>query len=150
MTLPDWLNNKWLKSHQTSPQEIRQLFQIAERDLHDAGVATISPDWRLTMAYNASLRCATVALSVCGYRTAGESHHERLIETLKHTIKADSDLIAKLHRFRKKRNISTYDVAGSVSQYEVDEAVRLARELLRLVKDWLRRKHPELLIDISK
>ena len=100
------------------------------------------------MAYNACLRYATIALNACGYRTAGEGHHQRLIETLKYTIGADSDLITKFHRFRKKRNISSYDVAGSVSQYEVDEAIKLAQELSRLAKDWLKKKHPELAIDI--
>jgi HEPN domain-containing protein len=148
MTLQDWLNNKWIKSHKTSPQEIKQLLEIANRDLHDAGVSTISPDWRLIMAYNASLRYATIALNICGYRTAGEGHHQRLIETLKYTIGADSDIIARLDRFRKKRNISSYDVAGSVSQYEVDEAIKLAGELFRLVKDWIKKKHPKLAIDV--
>lgn len=148
MTLQDWLNNKWLKSHKTSPEEIKQLFEIAKRDLHDAGVSTISPDWRLTMAYNAALRCATIALHACGYRTAGEGHHERLIESLKHTIDADPDLIAKFHRFRKKRHISSYDMAGTVSEYEVDEAIKFARELYRLVKNWLKKNHSELAIDI--
>ena len=108
MTLQDWLNNTWLKSHRTSSEEIKQLFQITERDLHDASVSDISLDWRLAMAYNASLRCATIALNVCGYRTSGEGHHERLIDSLKYTIGADPDLIAKLHSFRKKRNVSSY------------------------------------------
>ena len=148
MTLRDWLNNQWLKSHKTSTEEIEQLFEIAKRDLHDAGVPNISLDWRLTIAYNASLRYATIALNACGYRTAGERHHERLVESLTYTIGADPDLIARFHRFRKKRNISSYDIAGSVSEYEVNEAVKFARELDRLVKDWLKREHPELAIDI--
>ena len=148
MTLQDWLKNKWLKSHKTSVEEIKQQFEIAERDLHDSGVSTISPDWRLNMAYNASLRYATIALNACGYRTSGEGHHERLIESLKYTINADADLIAKLHRFRKKRHISSYDMAGTVSEYEVEEAIKLARELSRVVKDWLKKNHPELSIDI--
>ena len=144
MTLQDWLNNKWLKNHKTSCEEIKQLFQIAKRDLHDASVSDISLDWRLAMAYNASLRYATIALNACGYRTAGEGHHERLIDSLKYTLDADPDLMVKLHGFRKKRNLSSYDVAGMVSQHEVDEVIKLAQELLNLVKDWLKKKHPEL------
>jgi len=148
MTLRDWLNSKWLKSHKTSLEEIKQLFQIAKRDLHDGSVSIISLDWRLTMAYNAALRYATIALYACGYRTAGESHHERLIDSLKYTIGANADLIAKFHRFRKKRHISSYDIAGTVSEYEVDEAIKFARELCRLIKGWLKKNHPELAGDI--
>ena len=40
------------------------------------------------------------------------------------------------------------DVAGMVSHHEVDEAIKLAQKLLRLVKDWLKKKHPELETDI--
>jgi HEPN domain-containing protein len=146
MTLSDWLKNQWLKSHKTSPEEIKQLFQIAERDLQDASVSEISLDWRLAMAYNASLRYATIALNVLGYRTAGEGHHERLIESLRYTISAEPDVMAQLQSFRKKRNVSSYDVAGTVSQYEVDQAIQLARELSGLVKDWLKKKYPELIL----
>jgi len=39
-------------------------------------------------------------------------------------------------------------MAGSVSEYEVDEAIKLARELFRLVRDWLKRNYSELAIDI--
>ncbi|MGB7062726.1 MAG: hypothetical protein WBF13_10315 [Candidatus Zixiibacteriota bacterium] len=148
MTLQDWLKNKWLKSHKTSPEEISQQIEMAERDLHDAGVTTISPDWRLSMAYNASLRYATIALNVCGYRTSGEGHHERLIESLKYTLNADSDVIAKLHRFRKKRHVSSYDMAWIVSELEVEEAMKLAQELGELVKRWLKKNHPGLAKDI--
>lgn len=148
MTLQDWLNNKWLKTHKTSPEEIKQLLEIAKRDLKDANVLTISLEWRLAMAYNASLIYANIALNASGYRTAGEGHHERLIESLKYTINPDPNLIAKLQSFRKKRNISSYDMAGSVSEYEVDEAIKLARELFRLVRDWLKRNYSELALDI--
>ena len=148
MTLQDWLNSKWLKSHKTSPEEIKQLFRIAQRDLHDASISDVSLDWRLAMAYNASLRYATMALNACGYRTAGEGHHERLIESLKYTIGVDPGIMAQLHGFRKKRNVGSYDVAGTVSQYEVDQAIHLAKELFGLVKDWLKKKHPELAFDI--
>jgi len=36
MSLQDWLNNKWLRLHQTSPEEIGNLMGIVERDIKDA------------------------------------------------------------------------------------------------------------------
>lgn len=149
MSLQDWLDNKWLKSHKTSSEEIKQLFRIAERDLHDAGIPSISLEWRLAMAYNASLTYASIALNASGYRTSGEGHHERLIESLKYTVAVKPDLIARFNLFRKKRNISSYDIAGTVSEYEVDEAIRLAKELSKLVRTWLKKNHPELVGEIQ-
>jgi hypothetical protein len=45
MSLEDWVNNGWLRRHETSQQEIADLLAIVARDLADAG-GNISPDWR--------------------------------------------------------------------------------------------------------
>jgi hypothetical protein len=34
MSLPIWLKSGWLQAHQTSPEEIRDLWRIVERDLN--------------------------------------------------------------------------------------------------------------------
>ena len=148
MSLQDWLNNKWLKSHKTSSQEIRNLSEKAKRDLQDAGASNISLDWRLAMAYNAALCYATIALNICGYRTAGEGHHERTIESLRYTITTDSEFIVKFQGFRKKRSIITYDHAGTVSENEVAEMIELANELHAKLKDWVKKNHPKFISDI--
>ena len=46
MSLKDWANNGWFRSHKTSPQEIQNLFGIVERDLSDARQKEVSADWR--------------------------------------------------------------------------------------------------------
>ncbi len=53
MTLKQWLENRWLQRHETSPEEINNLFQIVDRDLKDA-MAGVSADWRFGIAYNNS------------------------------------------------------------------------------------------------
>ena len=52
MTLENWLANAWLRQHETSPQEIKDLLRIVERDLDDAQ-RYLSADWRFGIAYNA-------------------------------------------------------------------------------------------------
>ena len=93
MSLHDWLKNGWLIEHSTSSEEIEDLFGAADRDLTDCNVSGLSPDWRLHIAYNAALLLATVALAASGYRTTREAHHYRLIQSLAHTIGADSSII---------------------------------------------------------
>jgi len=44
--------------------------------------------------------------------------------------------------------ILSWDSTSSVSEYEVNEAIKFAWEMDRLVKDWLKKEHPELAIDI--
>ena len=145
MSLRDWLENGWLIEHQTSVQEIRDSLGVADRDLANSQVGGLSPDWRLNIAYNAALQLATAALAAAGYRATRESHHYRVIQSLAHTIKADMPLIAQLDQFRKKRNISGYDRAGTVSKQEAREMLTLAKKLRNEVENWLRANHPELL-----
>jgi len=56
VTLPDWLANRWLVSHDATVEEIQDLFAVVDRDLADAAIARLSADWRLGIAYNAALQ----------------------------------------------------------------------------------------------
>jgi len=143
--LKDWLKNRWLIEHQTSRQEIADLLSVADRDLAQCQTPHLSPDWQLNIAYNAALQAATAALAAAGYRAAKEAHHYQVIQSLAYTIRADEGLIAQLDKFRKKRNIGSYERAGAISEQEVKEMVRLAKDLMGKVTVWLKKNHPELL-----
>lgn len=145
VSLKSWLENDWLVEHQTSRQEIADLLGLAERDLSDCRASGLSPDWQLNIAYNAALQSATAALHAAGYRAARGEHHFRAIQSLAFTIKADPGLILEFDRFRKKRNISGYDRAGSTSEQEAREMEALAGKITQLVKDWIHKNHPKLL-----
>lgn len=146
MTLTDWLNSGWLKAHTTSAAEVKALLEKVDRDIAEAGKSEISADWRLAIAYNACLGCATVALRASGYRAPeGDGHHYRTVESLRFTLKPPAGMVPTLHAFRKKRSIVSYDAAGTVSETEVAEALTLARELAKSLKDWLKTHHSELI-----
>jgi hypothetical protein len=137
MSLEDWMRNGWLVQHKSSPAEIAELLEIADRDLADCRVQGLSADWRLNIAYNSALQVATVALAVSGYRASREAHHYRVIQSLGLTIGADVSLIRKLDAFRKKRNLGGYERAGMVSDREATEMIELAERLRQEVHDWL-------------
>jgi hypothetical protein len=145
VSLQDWLKSRWLIEHQTSRQEIADLLGMADRDLAQCRTPNLSSDWQLNIAYNAALQAATAALAAAGYRAAREAHHYRVIQSLAYTIKADASLIAQLDKFRKKRNIGSYERAGVVSDQEAKEMFVLAKNLRDEVEKWLRSNHPELL-----
>lgn len=145
MSLQDWLNNGWLIKHRTSPQEIANLLAIADRDLTDCQASGLSTDWQMNIAYNAVLQASIAALAASGYRAARVSHHYRVIQSLAHTIGADTKLIAQFDQFRKKRNIGGYERAGLVSEQEAHEMLELAEKLRADVEKWIRDNHPKLL-----
>lgn len=147
MSLKDWLASGWLVEHKTNSKEISDLFRVADRDLKDCQESNLSLDWRLSIAYNAALQLARAALAAEGFRAGRASHHYRVIQSLAYTIKADDRIIVLLDQFRKKRNISDYDRAGTVSKQEVREMINLAMALRADIEDWIRSKHPELLAE---
>ncbi len=145
MTLQDWLRSSWLVAHKTSPQEIKSLLAMVDRDLKSCRASGLSPDWQLAIAYNAALQAAIAALAAAGYRVArGESHHHRAVQSLAQTIGADAAFISKLDKFRKKRNIIDYEQAGTVSEQESGEILQLASDLRVAVEAWLRKEYPAL------
>jgi hypothetical protein len=145
MSLTNWRDNGWLIEHKTSLQEISDLLSVADRDLTDCESPGLSPDWQLSISYNAALQIATAALAACGYRASRDAHHYRIIQSLAYTIEADSDVINQFDKFRKKRNIGGYEAAGRISQQEADEMKKLAKDLYEQIVKWLHQNHADLI-----
>jgi hypothetical protein len=82
VNLQTWLANGWLRPHQTSAAEIRDLWLIAGRDLKDAESGGISPDWQYGIAYNAALKLCTILLYAEGYRPEKQLAHYRTLQAL--------------------------------------------------------------------
>lgn len=146
MTLQEWLSSGWVKEHETSPKEVRDLLEKVDRDIADSAKEIVSLDWRLAIAYNACLGSATIALRASGYRIpGGTGQHYRTIQSLRFTLRPDSRVVTSLEAISKKRAVVSYDMAGAATEAEVAEAMTLAHELKRELIEWLRREHPGLL-----
>lgn len=148
MTLKQWSDNRWLTEYRTSSDDIRKILDIIERDLTDSNTTGLSPDWKFAIAYNAILQAATACLAACGYRPKrGTSQHYYTIESQNHTIALSDDKIALIDSYRKKRNISDYERAGTVSHKESEEILHYAKAMKHQVEEWLKRQHPTLLTE---
>src|SRR5713101_2214200 len=145
MSLSDWEKNGWLKAHVTSRQEIGALLGVVDRDLSDSQTRGLSADWKLNIAYNAALQAATAALAAAGYRAGRDSHHYRVIQSLELTVGKGSKFIGAFDAFRKKRNVSSYDIGGGISHREVEEMIGIAQSLQHDVEQWIRTNHASLL-----
>jgi len=148
MSLKQWAENGWLKAHKTTPQEIRNLLAIADRDLQDVS-GKISADWRLGIAYNAVLKLANILLAAEGYRVDRLSQHYRTIQAipliLGESHRADAEY---LDVCRMKRNTIEYDSVGAATQEDSDELSDFVKGFRIVVLDWLRENHSELVVSL--
>jgi len=149
MSLERWEHNGWLRPHKTGPKEVANILALIERDLRDAARSEVSSDWRFNIAYNAGLQLATLVLYAGGYRAGrGESKHYRVIQALPLVMgEGFSAVSTYLDHCRRKRNVSEYDAAGTISEKEAEDLLRTVREFKFEVRKWLQQNHAELCLD---
>ena len=144
MSLKQWADNGWLRSHKMSPKEVAGLLAIVERDLVDAE-GKISADWRFGIAYNAALKLCTILVHASGYRPERALQHYRTIAALPLILgdvrKDDADY---LETCRAKRNTAEYEMAGVATEKDASELVDFVKKLREDVLDWLVKLHPAL------
>lgn len=90
MTLLSWRNAGWIRPHKSSPEEIRDLFLIVDRELSDAANTSISADSRHYIAYNGALKLCAILLFASGYRPEkGQGSHQHAIDSIRHILGDD-------------------------------------------------------------
>jgi len=144
VTLQRYLENSWIQRHESSPQEIAELLAIADRDIGQRQTPGLGPEWRLSIAYNAALQLATVALAAAGYRAERQNKHQRTIECLAFTVGLERRDVDFLDLCRRKRHSNVYDQVGAISEQEADEMVAFAKNLRNQLVAWLHHNHPGL------
>lgn len=145
MSLKDWLDNGWLKPHQTDRQEITNLLGIVERDLADAMLEGLSVDWKFGIAYNAALKLCTIMLFTQGYRPENALAHYRTIMALKEIDKVDWEEYAiYLNSCRILRNTMEYDKSNVITVDDATQLVGFSRRFYEEVKSYLLQNYPQL------
>ncbi len=113
MNLRDWESNGWLKPHKTSANEIRNLLNVVDRDISDAGQLVVSVDSRFSHAYQAALQLCTALLYAAGFKASRESNHYRTIMAMPLILgEGRANDATYLDACRAKRNQAEYRLAG--------------------------------------
>lgn len=146
MSLKKYLKNNNLKTHTSSSEEIKDLFNIIERDIKDAQIGELSDDRKFTTAYNAALQLATIVLHSAGYRSSGKGHHWITFKVLPDIMgKKIQEKALFFETCRRKRNTTDYDRAGEISAQDTEDLIDNVSEFKNNVLTWLGKNHPALL-----
>ena len=145
MSLKSWLDNRWLEVHEATSREIADLLAVADRSLSDAAIDALSADARVGSAYTAALAIGAAALAAEGYRAMRDRHHERVLDSLIHTLGVEQAVVHRLHGIRRLRNSMTYERIGLVTEPESRQHVAEVATLRAKLVVWLNRHHPDLM-----
>src|ERR1035437_8157901 len=139
MSLQSWLQNSWLVQHTTSPEEIKNLLAISDRDLLACQVKQLPADWRCTTAYNAALQAATAALAAAGYRAARDNHllcgryrlsrRKQLVEEYFDSVSGDED-------WSPRYNIAPTQLIPVIRQHPKEPVRELSLIRWGLIPSW--------------
>lgn len=135
MTLRDWEHNGWLKRHEASTDEIKNLFGIVERELRDAAAQGISLDAKLGMLYNAALKLADVALRRAGYRATGSRHHYYVTNSIPLTMGDEWTRETRfLVQIQKLRHRADCESVGVATEIQVTELRKIVEQLQQAIE----------------
>ena len=147
MSLEAWREAGLVVPYEATPEEIADLFAVAEIALRDAAIAELSPERKLGCANGAILSTGRAALHAAGYRVpnSNPSHHHYVIQSLRYTVGLAPSIVLQIEALQKKRNTADYVRVGGVSDALAAEACALAGEIFRSVRQWVITNHQDLL-----
>ena len=136
MHYQELLKERKIKTHQASPEEIKDIIEIADRDLSFAKEAmSHNWDWAFTIACNAALSASRAYMFKRGYRpSAAESHKTVWHFMLLSLSEEHHERIHFFNRMRVKRNKNIYDHAGIISETEGRQIICSAEKYITAIK----------------
>ena len=139
MTLEDLERQGYVKKLPIDRKKVRGSLSLAERDIITATtLINQDSDWAFSIAYNAMLQTLRAFMFSQGYRPDGGNQHVSTVRFAE--LFLDRDLIIVFDRMRRKRHVSVYDTAGSISKTEAKTAIQTAEEILHIIKQRLYEK----------
>ena len=146
MSLPQWLENSWIREITPSRQCVADLLAVAEREIRDASLPGMSIDGKFDHSYDAVRSLCELALHAEGYTIPkGGRKHERAIESLSFTLGEDwTEQVDFLDQCRRLRHKTMYERCGVVQEKDANDLLSVARELSDDIQAWLKKHHADL------
>ena len=142
----DNLVGKGLEKTATDADEVARYMEMIEAKLKDSKNSSNSFVSRFDLAFESLLQAAVLALRANGYRTTSQAGHQQLaIQTLPKSVGLDVAEVRTLEEYRKKRSAGLYGADYSPTEEEVKSVIQSADALLRIVRDWIKANHRELI-----
>ena len=136
MSYQKLLKERKIKVHHASGEEIKDILEIADRDLSFAKETMAHNwDWAFTIAYNAALSASRAYMFKTGYRPSSAESHKTIWSFMLLSLSEEHhDRTHFFNRMRVKRNKNLYDHAGLISETEGRQIIRSAEKHITAIK----------------
>lgn len=116
--------------------EVERLHVIVARDIATAEeLQERNRDWSLAIAYNAVLQACVALMAAYGYRAREKDSMPTIVQFARLALPENERELDRVDRLRRRRHRTVYDVAGQVSASEVEDALRLSRQIIPGLQD---------------
>lgn len=132
MNLEDLEKKKLIEKYQVSSEEIKAILESARSDLKTAqDLLNTDVCWAFNIAYNAILQAGIALMYTEGFRPIGEAKHVSVILFLRKFLgKEYTNSLNRFNQMRRKRNKAVYGILRDITEYEAEDSVKFAGELL--------------------
>lgn len=150
MTLESLLNNLVregkLKKQKVEIDYLNDLLSAAKRNFHASLLLKDKIDEAaFKLIYDGLLQIGRVIVLMNGYRPDDGEQHKTTFLVAGELLGGDfNGLIAKIQKFRVKRNDCIYEPRGFINRTETESIFQTAREFWAKVKNYLESKTPQL------
>ena len=143
--IKDYSKKGLLKQQKTNFKTIENTIARAYKEITIAKAnLSIDEGISFTVAYTAMLHAARALMFVKGYRPHNSYQHKTAVDFASIVLGNDyKTLIQKFDRMLKKRNIFTYEVSISISQTEVNNAIKNAEQLVETIRNLIEDSNPQ-------
>lgn len=147
MNLKSFLSKGYIVEASFDKEELARFLRLAERDIREASEKCHEIDWQFTIAYNAILQLASIALRASGFRaTTKVGHHWVTLAILPELLGDNFENTANyFNECRAKRNTIEYCDTNTISQKDVEKILHEVKVFQKKILTWLKKHHPKLL-----
>lgn len=97
-----------------------------------------------TVAYTAMLHAGRAIMLFKGYRPHDGYQHKTVVDFASIALGENyKQLVQRFDKMRRKRNIFTYEVSISISEEEVKNALKSAKDFIKVVRELIEKEDPQ-------
>ena len=143
--IKDYSKKGLIKSQKTNIKTIENLILRSYKEIKIAEAnIKIDEGTAFTVAYTAMLHAGRSLMFLKGFRPSDGYQHKTVVDFASMLLGEKYEvLVQRFDKMRRKRNLFTYEVSITISELEVNNALKIASQFVKTIKDLIEKENPQ-------